>query len=526
MMVLRRRSWFIQFFVWLLLAPVLLQTARGEAALLRKPIPVGMEDGKAVTAQYVAGLKRIENFWGQWAQYHNGFAASGSEDNCAHRSATFFVWHHAYLVLTEEMFSKALGAPFAMPYWSPAQGPTVPAVFSCVTGDCTVLADTNRFREANKSFEVEWSRWTSLKRCAEQSYFCRYQCDQVALDPLGGAHAMDNATSVGGWIESQIHDPVHDAAACPSAAGASCTPGTLSAPKKAALDPLFHPFHAGIDAGYVSFLKNSRITQEVCSAGFSSSEGATASWSSGLFELPEPQCLVYDENGKTFHFSASATYDDGKSCSDFAGSLSAGIPKRVFKIGEILREKRFWRVGYPGESSSEPIGVGQPCSGTATLYYQCPQIAPLVSRSLRRRPFWPDGARLRLNEDTIRGAYFRVSMKDLDTQALAKSEYQVSLKGRSGEIAIGNVRLTGWDQALRAQAKNHPEGPAGSHHNAREQVVMEILPEEAKQREIRALLSKGERVTVQFKPVGGEKLAMPRDPQQVYLEVFLLAPGQ
>jgi len=56
--------------------------------------------------------------------------------------------------------------------------------------------------------------------------------------------------------------------------------------------------------------------------------------------------------------------------------------------------------------------------------------------------------------------------------------------------------------------------------------VMEILPEEAKQREIRALLSKGERVTVQFKPVGGEKLAMPRDPQQVYLEVFLLAPGQ
>jgi hypothetical protein len=103
-----------------------------------------MEEGKGVTEQYVSGLKRIANFWDQWAQYHNGFAATGGEDNCAHRSAKFFVWHHAYLVLTEEMLAKALGAPFAMPYWSPAQGPTVPAVFSCTAGDCTVLAEANR----------------------------------------------------------------------------------------------------------------------------------------------------------------------------------------------------------------------------------------------------------------------------------------------------------------------------------------------------------------------------------------------
>lgn len=433
----------LTFAVWTLACLTSSPVLQGQNPLLRQPIPA--EGGSAAVDRYVAVAEKLgADYQVRWAEYHSGFTTTSGEAECLHRRAEFLIWHHAYLVLTEELFGIADGSPFAMPYWSPAEGPKVPAVF----WSNPALADDERF-PGHPEFEGAHNGYKNLLTAPIRSFFC-----ESAVNPIGGRPTQGAI----GDIERLIHDPVHDG-----------SNGRLGNGTLAARDLFFHPFHAGIDKVLLEYLIAATSKCELCAGvvTFASYPGdSPATWlTRELGVLPETQCLILGATGVQLNTAPDARYStltEMKSCSGL--SVRNGIPYRIFPVMEILQAPRFWKRGYARQDGTS-IAEKTPCTGQAECNNQQTVACPLKPTSVDLN--LQDGVFVRLAPDAVvpkqlRNSSFRVSVSGLKLDPNSASAVELVLQGkrwlsRKVTVPIGTVEYSGWRASLSAGHQDHAE---------------------------------------------------------------------
>jgi hypothetical protein len=407
---------------------------------------------------------------------------------------------------------------FAMPFWSPAQSSHLPSVFDCTTAECKELSVENRFQSSSRDFTNAFNAWQRLSTCTAQSFFCISVCDSDANQSIGGTSIEDGNAAKAGLLETLVHDPVHNAG-CPEGAGANthlCS--DLGDSTRAALDPLFHPFHAGIDAAFVTLLSNPQIKCEICSERFAVSANQIHGfeWMKDKYLLPEPRCV--SSAGGTLSFDANAEYATGKKCTNSEITIRNGIPFREFSIREMLTDGRFWRIGYPGPTPGAAIGIGAPCplkpeelkcTDSGGELFRCPESGRIDSLLLSKKFLWLRGDRFRGEESAFGESIFRVRVENMDAEALVNRAYRVVLKSGGRSVPVGSVRLTPWELSLR---KRH-------HHAASQQVEFSLLPDKATQAEISAMLKSKQRIFAEIADGDGYVLNAPKGTRKVVLDI-------
>jgi hypothetical protein len=443
----------LTFLVWTLacltVSPVLL----GETPLLRQPIPA--EGGSAAVDRYVSVAGKLGvTYSGGWAKYHGGFETGSGKAVCLHQRAEFLIWHHAYLVLTEELFGIADGSPFAMPYWSPAEGPKVPGVF----WSNPALADASRF-PGHPDFEDAHKAYKHLLAPPSHSFFC-----ESAVNPIGGKPRQGAV----GEIERLIHDRVHDESISSN--------GRLGDRKVASEDLFFHPFHAGIDKVFFEYLSARASKCEMCANLVTyrnlANHEVTETWiTADLGELPEPQCLILGQSGVQLNTSPDAQYStltssslpELKRCADL--KVTDGIPHRKFLVSEILKAPRFWMRGYALQNGTS-IHETTPCTGQTECNNQQTVYCPLNPTSIRLN--LPDGVFVPLVADAaepkdLRNSSFKISVSGLKLDQNSVGAVAIVLRRNrwfSRKLTVGTVKYSGWRASLLAGHEGHTnEGP-------------------------------------------------------------------
>ncbi len=415
----------------------------------RKLIPD--QQGEAVVASYTEALSNIHpDVIANWAQFHNGWG--GRTDNCAHWRAEFLIWHHAYLVLTEELFTLAVSSkPFLMPYWSPAQSPRVPSVFRCSNGDprCQLLKNTNRYPLPYPIFDIERASWQHVLDTGANSYFCS---NPDGINALGGGITTDVSA---GFLEQNVHERVH-----------TKSTGVMENSWTAASDPLFQPFHAGIDAMLVRLLDSSpRLKCELCANHVTGSVPFIVEsriWSKlVLKDLPEPRCLSYDAPQKTFHVESErvvsirdvvTNLDVAKKCSDLP--KRGGFPTRSFNVGEVLRDTRFWQASYEGmgELTLEPPCTKQEnqeqCAGVLINGdFSCPQAIRTRTIILSQNEAATEDDILFAETATGEVSY-RLRLEGIQWGGQTRSPFRVSVAKGRRRVEMGTIQFSSWRASL------------------------------------------------------------------------------
>jgi hypothetical protein len=486
------------------------------------------QDGLERVRPYVNALRSLtsinKDYFANWAKAHNGpYSETDLSDACPHKNAPFLVWHHTYLVLTEELLAKALNQEqFAMPFWSPAQSRYLPSVFDCVSPECKELSVPKRLQSfpsgssEYNDFTKAYDAWQKLSACKDRSFFCLSACDGDAIRSLGGTSIADGNQLRAGLLETLVHDPVHDAGCPANTENNLSLCSHIGEATRAALDPLFHPFHAGIDAAFVSLLSRPNIRCEICSQRFAAEKGDTygLEWMNKEYPLPEPGCLTRG----TLSFDSNAEYAPGKKCSGEKIKQLYGIPFREFSIREMLTDERFWRIGYLDATSGSVFGTGAPCplkyedlkcTDSSGEFFPCPESGRVKSILLSRKFLWLRGDRFRGEEGAFEESIFRVRVENMDAESLVNRVYHVVLKSGRRSVPVGSVRLTPWELSLRNR----------HHHAASQQVEFSLLPDKATRAAIAAMLKSKQRIFAEIADDNGSVVNAPKGTRKVVLDI-------
>jgi hypothetical protein len=296
-----------------------------------------------------------------------------------------------------------------------------------------------------------------------------------------------------------------------------CSP--IGKPSTAARDPLFQPFHAGIDAGFVALLQKPKILCEVCSERFIA-DVWEQKWAEVRFFLPEPRCLAVT-NGLPA-VNGAVAYEAGKLCSELPRK-PGDIPMREFTVKEVLRDERFWKIGYPGSQAGTVIGNVAPCpkegelsdcSNVTNGLVRCPQLRRTPPMLLSRRFLWIKGDKHRGDKGILTDSFFRLRVEVGSHAGEARREFSVVLESGDRHMEAGNVAITPWEISLH-KGRRHVSGHGGP-------IPFDLLLSATVQKFIGEALAAGRRISakVVFGGVPGGRVGTER----VVLDILPKAP--
>ena len=303
-----------------------------------------------------------KSIWSGLAALHDSPIDGSGDQNCEHRGPYFLIWHHAYLTAVEEYARKFdQFKNFSMPYWNPSYLSDFPPQF-LKSGPTTTLLNEFRWavKPSPKRFESVGMEWRSLGTpLPSTNLFCA--TSDLGL-PILGKFEKTYGNDQSGFVEKLLHDPIHEKPCPEDQTIVPCSGELMKIPDTAALDPIFHPFHAGVDFMFADLLEraqkedNSTLQASLCRMTV-----AGRTWWKHELKVPNSKCAGIEGQG---------------SCQIVNGRL----PYETVTVGDVLSQDRFWSTPFKRPDGTM-LRVRPPCEGIPPSpgdgSVSCP-ISPIV----------------------------------------------------------------------------------------------------------------------------------------------------
>ena len=395
-------------------------------------------------------------------------------DQCQHESWYFPPWHRGYLMALEEQIRAIPGTPstWALPYWNyfgPGNEFNIPPAFTQKTlpdgspnplfvearygpdrdGNIYIPTPAGRAQHPN---DPHFTPGTVTEDCmADQAY----TGGEDGIPPGFGGPMTDfshQGEVAGGSLESNPHNLVHVYVGRRSPDGR--TPGLMSDPGLAALDPIFYLHHANIDRMWATWNENSANTNPT-EPNWLNGPAATGGRE---FVMPKPDRSpwVYTPGQVTSLHQLNYAYDS--------------LPKLVAVPAAALLAQRLTRLGATTAATKikegatlttgtkkELVGTNQAAlpikgAGASTSIKLDPTARRKVSASLAMASETATPDRVFLKLENVRGAH------DDTVLSVYINLPDAAKPGEHPELLAGSVGLFGLREASFRDGKHAGQG--------------------------------------------------------------------
>jgi tyrosinase len=418
----RRNAWGLGGSDW---PDALLWYARGVAAMKKRPL------ADPLSWRFFAAIHGFEpTKWGGFGYYDANQDSLPSTTNldlywwqCWHGSWYFLPWHRGYLIAFEQAIRAeivALNGPadWTLPYWNyfGSGQQAIPPAFASTTwpdGNDNPLYETHRYGRNGDGVVV-----IPLDDPEpDLDIYLDALDDSFFAGSAGGAQGFGGAdtgvTNHGGGthgnVESNPHDLIH------VLVGGMRTPGLMSDPDTAGLDPIFYLHHANIDRLWEVWRRNSTTHTD---------PGGDTSWPKGpapaggpAFAMPVPATTPGQDPTQWLYTPAQMSdlgslnygyddYEDDGTHRSRRGTRARPTPDRRRARGPELAMPESTSPGETrliGATRGSMNIVGP--ESTTTLHLTAPDVPPRRRARARGPEAEPQPERAYLNLENITAAH-------------------------------------------------------------------------------------------------------------------------
>jgi len=396
-------------------------------------------------------------------------------DQCQHQSWYFLPWHRGYLLALEAQVRAAvmsLDGPstWALPYWDyfgAGQGLNIPPAFTqrnLPDGSPNPLFVTARFGpDGDRNIYVptpagvqqhpgdpNFAVGTVTQDCLSNDVFTGSDNNTKPPGFGGPQTGFSHGGGTGGNIEGNPHNLVHVYVGSSSPDGQ--TPGLMSDPGLAALDPIFYLHHCNIDRMWAGWNQNP-----------ANANPADPNWINGpaasgdrefMMPMPDGTSWVYTPQQMSSLASLNYTYDSLPT----PAAASPQVAQRLARLGAPAAAARVEQgANVTTGNNQELVGANQEAlaiqgSGASTIVRLDPDVRRRMNATLATPSETAPPDRVFLNLENVRGA------SDAHVLSVYINLPEGARPGDHPELLAGSVGLFGLRSASLKDSKHAGQG--------------------------------------------------------------------